>query len=93
MSLGHLSDSEIKEALALKERLDLIKKQKGCQDNFLNFVEHMWDGFICGRHHKIFAEKLDQLYHDRADGKLGAAATTGSWYVGITSIKTKFPKP
>ena len=32
MSLGHLSDSEIKEALALKERLDLIKKQKGCQD-------------------------------------------------------------
>ena len=61
MSLGHLSDSEIKEALALKERLDLIKKQKGCQDNFLNFVEHMWDGFICGRHHKIFAEKLEGI--------------------------------
>ena len=61
MSLGHLSDSEIKEALALKERLDLIKKQKGWQDNFLNFVEHMWDGFICGRHHKIFAEKLEGI--------------------------------
>ena len=61
MSLGHLSDSEIKEALALKERLDLIKKQKGCQDKFLNFVEHMWDGFICGRHHKIFAEKLEGI--------------------------------
>ena len=27
MSLGHLSDSEIKEALALQERLDIIKKQ------------------------------------------------------------------
>ena len=39
------------------------------------------------------AEQVDQLYHDMADGKLGAAATTGSWYVGITSIKTKFPKP
>ena len=39
------------------------------------------------------AEQLDQLYHDMADGKLGAAATTGSWYVGITSIKTAFPKP
>tara|TARA_Y100000356_G_scaffold38662_1_gene29641 strand:- start:30 stop:350 length:321 start_codon:yes stop_codon:yes gene_type:complete len=39
------------------------------------------------------AEQLDQLYHDMADGKLGVAATTGSWYVGITSIKTKFPKP
>ena len=26
-------------------------------------------------------------------GKLGAAATTGSWYVGITSVKNAFPKP
>ena len=39
------------------------------------------------------SEQLDQLYHDMADGKLGVAATTGSWYVGITSIKTAFPKP
>ena len=37
--------------------------------------------------------QLDQLYHDMTDGKLGACATTGSWYVGITSIKTAFPKP
>ena len=39
------------------------------------------------------SEQLDQLYHDMKDGKLGAAATTGSWYVGITSVKTAFPKP
>ena len=38
-------------------------------------------------------DQLDQLYHDMKDGKLGVAATTGSWYVGITSIKTAFPKP
>ena len=38
-------------------------------------------------------EQLDQLYHDMADGKLGVAATTGSWYVGITSVKTANPKP
>ena len=37
-------------------------------------------------------EQLDQLYHDMTDGKLGAGATTGSWYVGITSVKTAFPK-
>ena len=37
-------------------------------------------------------EQLDQLYHDMEDGKLGAAATTGSWYVGITSVKNAFPK-
>ena len=38
-------------------------------------------------------EQLDQLYHDMKDGKLGVGATTGSWYVGITSVKTSFPKP
>ena len=38
-------------------------------------------------------EQLDKLYHDMKDGKLGVAATTGSWYVGITSVKTAFPKP
>ena len=37
-------------------------------------------------------EQLDQLYHDMTNGKLGVAATTGSWYVGITSVKTAFPK-
>ena len=38
----------------------------------------------------LIETQLDQLYHDMADGKLGVAATTGSWYVGITSIKTAF---
>ena len=38
-------------------------------------------------------EQLDQLYHDMKDGKLGVAATTGSWYVGITSVKNALPKP
>ena len=41
----------------------------------------------------LFEDQLDQLYHDMKDGKLGAAATTGSWYVGITSVKTLYPKP
>ena len=38
-------------------------------------------------------EQLDQLYHDMKDGKLGVGATTGSWYVCITSVKTAYPKP
>ena len=41
----------------------------------------------------MIQDQLDQLYHDMTNGKLGAGATTGSWYVGITSIKTAFPKP
>ena len=37
--------------------------------------------------------QLDQLYHDMTNGKLGVGATTGEWYVGISSVKTAFPKP
>ena len=39
------------------------------------------------------SQQLDLLYHDIAAGKLGVAATTGSWYVGITSVKNNIPKP
>ena len=37
--------------------------------------------------------QLDQLYHDIDAGKFGSDAKTGSWYVGITSVKTLYPKP
>ena len=39
------------------------------------------------------AEQLDQLYHDINAGKFGADAKTGDWFVGISSVKTSFPKP
>ena len=37
--------------------------------------------------------QLDQLYHDINAGKFGAAAKTGEWFVGISSVKNAFPKP
>ena len=37
-------------------------------------------------------EQLDQLYRDVNAGKFGADAKTGEWFVGITSVKTAFPK-
>ena len=40
----------------------------------------------------VVTDQLDQLYHDMTDGKLGVAATTGSWFVGITSVKTAIAK-
>ena len=36
--------------------------------------------------------QLDQLWHDINDGKFGADAKTGEWFVGISSVKTIFPK-
>ena len=37
--------------------------------------------------------QLDQLWHDINDGKFGSDAKTGDWFVGISSVKTIFPKP
>ena len=38
-------------------------------------------------------EQLDQLWHDIDDGKFGNTAKTGSWFVGISSVKNAYPKP
>ena len=38
-------------------------------------------------------DQLDQLYRDINAGKFGSDAKTGEWYVGITSVKTLYPKP
>ena len=66
MTLQSLSDAELREALLLQERLELLKKQEVCQEGFMDFIEHIWPEFICGRHHKIFAQKLEDI----ATGKI-----------------------
>ena len=37
-------------------------------------------------------EQLDKLWHDIDSGKFGADAKTGSWFVGISSVKTAIAK-
>jgi predicted phage terminase large subunit-like protein len=66
MSLQNLTDAELKEALLLKERLNTLTKQDACQSGFMSFIEHIWPEFICGRHHKVFAQKLEDI----ATGKI-----------------------
>ena len=44
-------------------------------------------------HYPTITTQLDQLYHDMKDGKLGVGATTGSWFVGISRVKSAHPKP
>ena len=61
MNFSKLTETELKEALMLKEKLDGFETQARCQDDFLFYVEHMWPEFICGRHHKIFADKLNKV--------------------------------
>ena len=61
--------------------------------NKLNYKSDRVVGSATTSGYPFIQDQLDQLYHDMTDGKLGAGATTGSWYVGITSVKTTFPKP
>ena len=60
--------------------------------NKLHYQSYRRVGFGLSTGYPSIAEQLDQLWHDIDDGKLGAAATTGSWYVGISTIKNAFPK-
>ena len=47
--------------LRLKLRLAQLQKVEDCQKNFLHFVKAMWPEFISGNHHRIVAEKLEQI--------------------------------
>ena len=42
------------------------KKEDKIHADFMSFVKHVWPDFIEGSHHKIVAEKFNQL----AEGKL-----------------------
>ena len=61
MDFSKLTEAELKEALLLLEKQDGYSTQDECQESFLSYVNHMWPEFVCGRHHVIFAEKLEQV--------------------------------
>ena len=42
------------------------KKESKIQSDFMAFVKHCWPDFIEGSHHKIVAEKFNQI----AEGKI-----------------------
>ena len=65
-SFDVLSKDEQLEALTLIDKWKNIKSREKCKDDFLEFVQMMWQGFIMGRHHKILAEKFNRI----AQGKL-----------------------
>ena len=45
---------------------ETVKKQELIQADFLKFVKVVWPEFIEGKHHKIYAEKLNRI----ANGEL-----------------------
>ena len=76
-----------------EESLIASERAKALADQAANgYKEERIVGTATTSGYGAVTDQLDQLYHDMKDGKLGVAATTGSWYVGITSVKTAFPK-
>ena len=45
--------------LILKNKLE--EKREKAQGDFLTFVKHVWPDFVEGKHHKIYAEKLNRI--------------------------------
>ena len=43
-------------------------------------------------YNQYLLDQLDALWHDIDDGKLGADAKTGTWYLAVKTVKDKYPK-
>ena len=56
----------------------------------LNKLNYKMDRLNPEKGYPSLGSQLDQLYHDMKNGKLN---TSGEWYVGISSVKAKYPKP
>ena len=64
--LQSMSHEVLEEYLAVFTRLQEVEKSEKAQKNYLEFVKVLWPDFIEGAHHRIFAQKLQ----DVADGNL-----------------------
>ena len=59
--LDHLADDKLREILMIKEKLKQIDNRDQAQKDFLSYIKAVWDGFIEGEHHKLFARKLEAV--------------------------------
>jgi predicted phage terminase large subunit-like protein len=62
----YLTNDELVKIAPMVDRLSVLEDRKKREDNFLTFVKFVWPQFIEGNHHKIYAQKLQ----DVADGKI-----------------------
>ena len=63
------------------------------EDAAIKYVNERQVGTATTAGYGDIGEQLDKLYHDINAGKFGAVAKTGDWFVGISSVKSAFPKP
>jgi len=61
LNINNLEPETRKELKKLILQKDLKQKHSKIQNDFMHFVKHMWPEFIEGSHHKIIAEKFNNL--------------------------------
>ena len=66
MNLEALPKEVLQEVFLLEQQKKKLDTRDIAQKNFLAYAQHVYEGFIVGRHHKIIAEKLELI----AQGKL-----------------------
>ena len=64
--LGHVSDDALKEIVAIQDRIKKLDNSAESKKDFIAYIKNVWDGFIEGEHHKLFAKKLEAV----AQGKI-----------------------
>ena len=56
-----LPEEAAREILTLNEQLAVIEAREEAQAHFLSFIKSVYPNFIEGKHHRIFAEKLEGI--------------------------------
>ena len=60
-TLDLLPEEVLKEVLLLEEQKKKLETRDKAKQHFMDYVHHVYDGFIVGYHHKIIAEKLEKI--------------------------------
>ena len=66
MNLQALPEEALKEILALTEAKKRLELRELASEKFMPFAHHVYENFIEGQHHRVIAEKLEQV----AQGKI-----------------------
>jgi len=59
--LTHVPDDALKEIVMIQNRIKQLSVKEKAQVDFIDYVKNVWDGFIEGEHHKLFAKKLEAV--------------------------------
>ena len=61
VDLATLTKDQLIELVSIQEELQRRDLRDAAKESFMAYVDHVYDGFIVGRHHKIIAEKLERM--------------------------------